>query len=262
MKPLRLDAELVRRGLAGSRGEAKRLVDAGKVSVRGLAATGASSLVAPDAPITLSPAARARFVSRAGDKLEGALARFSVPVSGRRWLDAGASTGGFTDCLLQRGAHAVVAVDVGYGQLDWKLRNDRRVVVLERTNVRHLSPDDLPWRADGVVADLSFISLRLVLPALASVAARRADHVLLVKPQFEVGRRAVGRRGVVREPEAWLGALKGVVEAGAKRGLGLLDAAVADPPGPAGNREFFVHLRAGVRSDDAALRRAVAEAGP
>jgi 23S rRNA (cytidine1920-2'-O)/16S rRNA (cytidine1409-2'-O)-methyltransferase len=200
-----------------------------------------------------------RYVSRGGEKLDGALRRLSVPVAGRRWLDAGASTGGFTDRLLEGGASSIAAVDVGYGQLHWSLRRDERVIVLERTNVRTLTPDRLPWAPDGVVADLSFISLRLVLPALAAVAQRDADHVLLVKPQFEAGREAVARGGVVRDPLAWRSAIDGVVATAAAIGLHLVDAVGASPAGPAGNREFFVHLRRAVPGAPDAVRRAVDE---
>ncbi|CAN5520887.1 TlyA family rRNA (cytidine-2'-O)-methyltransferase [soil metagenome] len=219
-----------------------------------------AALVAPDAPIALEPAVT-RFVSRGGDKLDGALHRFSVTVAGRRWLDAGASTGGFTDRLLQGGARAVAAVDVGYGQLDWRLRNDERVVVLERTNVRNLTPEQLPWEPEAVVADLSFISLRLVLPALTSVARPDADHILMVKPQFEVGRREAVPRGVVRDPQTWRSTILSVVEAAASLGLGLVDAVVAAPRGPAGNREFFVHLKPGWAGNREAVSRAVEGVG-
>lgn len=177
--------------------------------------------------------------------MEGALDRLQVDVKDKRWLDAGASTGGFTDCLLQRGATEVVAVDVGYGQLEWKLRNDERVTVLERVNARTLSRVDLPWPPDGVVADLSFISLRLVLPALVDVAREGASFVVLVKPQFEVGKEQVGPGGVVRDPSLWGSALTGVAEAARALGLGMRAATVAEPPGPAGNREFFLHLQRG-----------------
>jgi 23S rRNA (cytidine1920-2'-O)/16S rRNA (cytidine1409-2'-O)-methyltransferase len=221
-------------------------------------ATRSATLVSPDDPIALVGDAR-RFVSRGGDKLDGALARLDLTVTGKRWLDAGASTGGFTDRLLQGGAEAVCAVDVGYGQLDWKLRNDARVVVIERTNVRELERDDLPWVPDGVVADLSFISLSLVLPALRRAASDTADHVLMVKPQFEVGKDQVGKGGVVRDPALWGSAVLGVVAAAEDLGLGLVDAVPSEVPGPAGNREFFVHLRAGAISDPAAVDRAVAE---
>ena len=212
--------------------------------MRGLPATRPATLVAPDAPIVVSGEAR-RYVSRGGDKLDGALGRLRIEVRGRRWLDAGASTGGFTQRLLEGGALAVAAVDVGYGQLAWSLRRDQRVVVLERTNVRRLRPEQLPWRPDGVVADLSFISLRLALPTLADLARPDADLVVLVKPQFEVGRDRVGRGGVVRDPALWRSAMEGVAAAAAGSGLGVVDAVPAVPAGPAGNREFFLHLRRG-----------------
>ncbi len=248
-KPARLDAELVRRGLAGSRAEAKSAIEQGQVVVRGVPASRATTLVSPADPITLAAPA-ARFVSRGGDKLDGALDRLSVEVRGRRWLDAGASTGGFTDCLLQRGALGVVAADVGYGQLDWRLRNDERVVVIERLNLRELGPDHLPWRPEGVVADLSFISLQLVLPALVAASGKGADFIVMVKPQFEVGRDAVGKGGVVRDPELWVASMKGVAAAARDLGLGLRGAVPSEVPGPAGNREFFLHLRVGGDAGD------------
>lgn len=222
-------------------------------------ATRATTLVGADVPIALeSPPTR--FVSRGGEKLDGVLDRLDVIVAGRRWLDAGASTGGFTDCLLQRGARLVVAADVGYGQLHWRLRNDDRVVVMERVNLRYLEADALPWEPEGVVADLSFISLTLVLPALSAAAAPGADHVVLVKPQFEAGREAVGRTGVVRDPDEWRGALERVASAAGDLGLGLAGAAASPLPGPAGNREFFLHLRAGASGGADLLERAIEEA--
>ncbi|MFN2586531.1 MAG: TlyA family RNA methyltransferase [Actinomycetota bacterium] len=260
-KPARLDAELVRRGLAGSRAEAKSAIEQGKVVVRGVPASRATTLVSPADPIALAGPA-SRFVSRGGEKLDGALARLAVDVAGRRWLDAGASTGGFTDRLLQGGAAAVVAADVGYGQLDWRLRNDERVVVLERLNLRDLTRDDLPWAPEGVVADLSFISLRLVLPALARAAEPDADFVVLVKPQFEVGRDAVGSGGVVRHPDLWIAAMEGVVDAAAGSGLGLGRAVPSEVPGPAGNREFFLHLRRGAGAPRDVLAAAAREVAP
>lgn len=249
----------MRRGLAASRTEARLAIEKGNVLVRGLPATRPATLVDEVDPIVLSEPAR-RYVSRGGDKLDGALARFHVTVANRRWLDAGASTGGFTDRLLQGGATSVIALDVGYGQLDWKLRNDTRVVVLERTNVRNIEPGDLPWSPEGVVADLSFISLTQVLPALAGVAQIDADFVLLVKPQFEAGRAAVPRGGVVADPEEWLHAIERVAEKAAQLQLGLVGACPSNPPGPAGNREFFVHLRRDAKSDSEAATRAVSEA--
>ena len=258
-KPLRLDAELVRRGLVASRSEAGRAIQEGKVVVRGIPVTRAATLVPPEASIAIAAPAQP-FVSRGGEKLEGALRSFAVEVAARRWLDAGASTGGFTDCLLQRGAAEVATVDVGYGQLDWRLRNDPRVTVIERTNVRTLAPEELPWRADGVVADLSFISLTLVLDALVNAAAEDADQILLVKPQFEVGRKAVGKGGVVRDPASWRAAIERVIHAATGIGLALADVALAHPSGPAGNREFFVHLRRGIDPRLDTIDRALEEA--
>ena len=226
--------------------------------MKGFPATRAATLVSRDDPIAVVDDGP-RYVSRGGNKLDGALRRLDVTVAGKRWLDAGASTGGFTDRLLQEGATAVCSVDVGYGQLDWGLRNDERVVVLERTNVRELTLDDLPWTADAVVADLSFISLRLVLPALRRVSRDDADLVLLVKPQFEVGKGQVGAGGVVRDPELWRSAIAQVVEAASELDLGLVAVVVSEVPGPAGNREFFVHLRAGASGDRSAIDAAIAE---
>ena len=215
-----------------------------------------------------------RYVSRGGEKLDAALTRFAVPVAGRRALDAGASTGGFTDCLLQRGATRVYAVDVGRGQLDASLRADPRVTVLERVNARTLSeavlrdadPDYAPCPL--VVADLSFISLRTVVPALAGpVAAPGADLVLLVKPQFEAGRAAVSRgRGVVRDPQEWRTALAGVTSALHDAGTGIMGAMASPLTGPAGNVEFLVHARKGHAAPasgevTALLSAAVSEAG-
>lgn len=260
-KPTRLDAELVRRGMARSRAEAKRAIDEGRVEVGGLPARQAASMVQADASISFTREG-SRFASRAGDKLDGALARLSVSVSNRRWLDAGASTGGFTDRLLQGGAAAVIALDVGYGQLDWRLRNDDRVIVMERVNARTLTPDLLPWTPDGVVADLSFISLTVVLPALAAVAAEDGDLVLMVKPQFEVGKALVGKGGVVREPTSWRMAVTQVVDEAEKLGLGLVDTVPSTVPGPAGNREFFIHLRRGADGDRSSIDSAVGEVSP
>jgi 23S rRNA (cytidine1920-2'-O)/16S rRNA (cytidine1409-2'-O)-methyltransferase len=258
-KPARLDTELVRRALVRSREEARRLIESGGVTVNGIPAFRAATMVPPGVSIALTKAP-SRFVSRGGEKLNGALDDLDVPIEGRRWLDAGASTGGFTDVLIQRGAAEVVAVDVGYGQLHWRLRTNPQVTVLDRVNVRYLVPEQLPWRPEGIVADLSFISLTLVLPALVGVAAPDADHVLLVKPQFEVGRGAVPRGGVVRDPAGWRSALEAVTSAAAELGLGVVGAAASRLPGPAGNREFFVHLKRGSSSDLRALDAAVEEA--
>ena len=226
--------------------------------VKGMPATRAATMVSPEDSLAISGSAR-RFVSRGGDKLAGALDRLNVDVAGRTWLDAGASTGGFTDCLLQAGAESVIAVDVGYGQLDWRLRNDERVTVLERTNVRTLTVGDLPRRPDGIVADLSFISLTLVVAALTKLIAPQGDFLLMVKPQFEVGKDAIGKGGVVSDPALWLESVRRVVDAAKSQGLGLVDATVSDLPGPAGNREFFVHLNAEGPHNRGAAARAVAE---
>jgi 23S rRNA (cytidine1920-2'-O)/16S rRNA (cytidine1409-2'-O)-methyltransferase len=240
----RLDAELVRRGLAASRSQAQEAVNAGRVTVAGVTATKAASLVADDAAVALSGPPRL-FVSRAGGKLAAALDRFAIDPRGRDGLDAGASTGGFTDCLLQRGAGRVIAVDVGYGQLAWALRTDPRVTVMERTNARDLTASMLPYLPDLLVADLSFISLRAVLPALAEVAASGATFVVLVKPQFEAGRAQVGRGGVVRDPDVWRSALAGVMAVARSLSLEPLNLMASPLPGPAGNVEFPLHLVAG-----------------
>ena len=258
-KPLRLDAELVRRGLAATRSEAKRLIEAGEVEVGGMPAEKPAALVNASASITIVRD-RPRFASRGGDKLDRALDRLSVEVGGRKWLDAGASTGGFTDCLLQRGAAEVVAVDVGYGQLAWALRNDDRVHVLERVNIRELAPTGLPWVPDASVADLSFISLAAVLPSLTALVAPGGDQILLVKPQFEVGKSAVPKGGVVRDPALWRFAMSRVIVRAEELGWGLVDAVPSELPGPAGNREFFIHLRAGVASATEAIERSALEA--
>jgi 23S rRNA (cytidine1920-2'-O)/16S rRNA (cytidine1409-2'-O)-methyltransferase len=208
---------------------------------------------------------RVEYVSRGGHKLAGALDTFAaggLTVAGKRCLDAGASTGGFTDVLLHRGAAHVVAVDVGYGQLAWSLRQDERVSVHDRTNVREISADVIGGPVDLVVADLSFISLTLVLGALVSCATPEADLVLMVKPQFEVGRERVGKGGVVRDPALRAGAVQTVAEAAAAHGLGVGGVTASPLPGPAGNVEYFVWLRAGAPPlDSAALDRAVEE-GP
>ena len=238
--------------------EARQAVLAGLVTVGGRAGAKPSTLVSADEPVGLVAPAR-RFVSRGGEKLSVALRRFGVDPSGRDCLDAGASTGGFTDCLLQEGAARVVSVDVGYGQLAWSLRTDPRVTLLERTNVRDLDPSDLPFAPSLVVADLSFISLRLVVAALSNVAAPGADHVLLVKPQFEAGRRDVGSGGVVRDPEIWRRAIDDV--AGACRRNGLAPRALMASPvvGPAGNVEFPLHLVRGGEEAQLAIEDAIEE---
>jgi 23S rRNA (cytidine1920-2'-O)/16S rRNA (cytidine1409-2'-O)-methyltransferase len=263
---LRLDAELVRRGLARSREQAAELIGAGRVSVGGAVAAKPATGVTVDAAIVVRADASAPdYVSRGAHKLVGALDAFSahgLTVEGRHALDAGASTGGFTDVLLRRQVASVTAVDVGYGQLAWSLQQDGRVHVLDRTNVRDLTPDQVPVRPDLVVADLSFISLTLVLPALSRVATDDADFVLMVKPQFEVGRDRLGKGGVVRDPQARIDAVLTVISRAAELGLGARGCAASPLPGPAGNVEYFLWLRRGTTVVDATTVRAVVTDGP
>jgi 23S rRNA (cytidine1920-2'-O)/16S rRNA (cytidine1409-2'-O)-methyltransferase len=261
----RLDAELVRRGLARSREQAAELIAAGRVAVGGQVAAKPATQVARDAPVTVADGAGAgpQYVSRGGHKLAGALAAFSgLDVAGRRCLDAGASTGGFTDVLLRAGAAHVVAADVGYGQLAWSLRTDERVTVLDRVNVRSLDPALVAPPPGVVVADLSFISLSLVLPALVACAAPDADFALMVKPQFEVGKGRVGAGGVVRSPEDRAAAVRSVCDTAWTLGLGVRGVTASPLPGPSGNVEYFVWFRRGAPPlDEAALRHAI-ESGP
>ena len=243
----RLDAELVRRGLARSRDHASDLIAQGRVRVRGAAATKAATGVSTEEAVTVIPGQDVEdYVSRGGHKLAGALTVFTpvgLRVEGRSALDAGASTGGFTDVLLRGGAASVIAVDVGYGQLAWSLRQDPRVTVLDRKNVRRLTSDDLPHRPQLVVGDLSFISLTLVLPALVAVADNSADLVLLVKPQFEVGKDKLGKGGVVREPALRIQSIMTVAASARDLGFGVQAVCPSPLPGPAGNVEYFVWLR-------------------
>jgi 23S rRNA (cytidine1920-2'-O)/16S rRNA (cytidine1409-2'-O)-methyltransferase len=261
----RLDAELVRRGLARSREQAAELIAAGRVAVAGQVAAKPATQVAKDTPVTVSDDADAgeRYVSRGGHKLSGALAAFAgLSVAGKRCLDAGASTGGFTDVLLRAGAAHVVAADVGYGQLAWSLRTDTRVTVLDRVNVRSLDPAQVAPPPQLVVADLSFISLTLVLPALAACAARDADFALLVKPQFEVGKGRVGAGGVVRDPADRAAAVRSVCAAAWSLGLGVKGVTASPLPGPSGNVEYFVWFRrAAPPLEESDLTHAI-ESGP
>jgi 23S rRNA (cytidine1920-2'-O)/16S rRNA (cytidine1409-2'-O)-methyltransferase len=241
----RLDAELVRRGLARSRQHAGELIAAGRVSIGGITARKLSTAVDAAAAVAVSADGPADdSVSRGAHKLAGALARWpELSVADRRCLDAGASTGGFTQVLLRAGAREVVAVDVGSGQLNWSLRRDPRVHVFDRTNARDLDPTLIDGRVDVVVADLSFISLVTVLPALAGCATPSADFALMVKPQFEVGRGQVGRGGVVRDPQLRVAAVSRVLTAAQDLGLGCAGVVASPLPGPAGNVEYFVWLR-------------------
>jgi 23S rRNA (cytidine1920-2'-O)/16S rRNA (cytidine1409-2'-O)-methyltransferase len=253
----------VHRGLARSREQARALVEDGRVVVGGIVATKPATQVDGTASIRVEESADGPdYVSRGAHKLVGALDAFGVDVTGRRALDAGASTGGFSDVLLRRGAASVVAVDVGYGQLAWPVRSDERVTVLDRTNVRDLTADLLPFAPDLVVGDLSFISLRLVLGPLAAVSTPGADLLLMVKPQFEVGKEHVGSGGVVRDPALRSDAVRRIAAAAWDVGLGAAGVVASPLPGPSGNVEYFLHLRRGADPlDDADLARAIEE-GP
>jgi 23S rRNA (cytidine1920-2'-O)/16S rRNA (cytidine1409-2'-O)-methyltransferase len=262
MKRIRLDQLLFERGMFPSRSKAAASVLAGEVLLlperRRAAKPG--QLVGSDAELELL--ARERFVSRGGLKLEHALDAFGLDVAGRRALDVGASTGGFTDCLLQRGVAEVTCVDVAYGQLSWSLRTDPRVTVLERCNARRLRREDLPYAPEVIVIDVSFISLEKVLPGVLACAAPRFDCLALVKPQFEVGRSEVGKGGVVRDADARRRALLAVGEAARRLGAAVLGFSSSGLPGPKGNRESFIWLAEGERRGLRELMPAVAEVEP
>lgn len=258
----RVDAELVRRGLARSRQQAAELIGAGRVSINGMPAAKPATAIAVSASLTVEGGDERTWVSRGAHKLIGALDAFEIDATGRRCLDAGASTGGFTEVLLDRGARQVVAADVGYGQLAWSLRNDPRVTVMERTNVRALTADAIGGAVDLVVADLSFISLATVLPALTACASAGADIVPMVKPQFEVGKDRVGPGGVVSDPQLRADAVLAVARRAAELNWPAVAVTASPLPGPSGNVEYFVRLRS--QTDEPlqgeSLERAVARA--
>jgi 23S rRNA (cytidine1920-2'-O)/16S rRNA (cytidine1409-2'-O)-methyltransferase len=262
----RVDAELVRRGLARSRQQAAELIGAGRVTIDGMPAAKPATAIAVSATLTVERDERT-WVSRGAHKLIGALDAFGLSADGRRCVDAGASTGGFTEVLLDRGAREVVAVDVGYGQLAWSLRNDPRVIVLERTNVRELNADMIEGTVDLVVADLSFISLATVLPALTACASDDADIVPMVKPQFEVGKDRVGAGGVVSDPQLRRDAVLAVARRAAELQWHTVGVTASPLPGPSGNVEYFLRLRGRAESPlqgdrlEEAVHQAVAE-GP
>ena len=258
----RLDAELVRRELARSREQAADLIESRSVLVNGIPATKPATQVDAQTSIVLA-GKRDDFVSRGGHKLAGALDVFTeVVIDGKVCLDAGASTGGFTDVLLRKGARKVIAVDVGYGQLAWELRSNEKVVILDRTNIRHLTGEMVGDDVDIVVADLSFISLSLVLPALAAVSKSSADFLLMVKPQFEVGRERLGAGGVVRDPSLRRSAVLDVAQSAYDVGLGTMGIAASPLPGPAGNVEYFLWLRRGAPAISEAELDIAIEKGP
>jgi 23S rRNA (cytidine1920-2'-O)/16S rRNA (cytidine1409-2'-O)-methyltransferase len=264
---LRLDAELVRRHLARSREHASELIAAGRVKVSGVVATKPATGVTTDVAIVVIEGADGPdYVSRGAHKLIGALDAFGrqgLLVEGRRCLDAGASTGGFTDVLLRRGAREVVAVDVGYGQLAWRIQQDERVIVHDRTNIRDLSLEVIGAPVDLIVGDLSFISLTLVLDALMSVTSPDADMALMVKPQFEVGKDRVGKGGVVRDSALRAEAVCDVAKAARARGWGVRAVTTSPLPGPSGNVEFFLWLHRGdsLVDDEAITAAVVAQVG-
>jgi 23S rRNA (cytidine1920-2'-O)/16S rRNA (cytidine1409-2'-O)-methyltransferase len=239
----RLDAELVRRGLVRSRELAAELIANRSVLVSGIPATKAATQVDAQTSITLKDKGD-KYVSRGGFKLNGALEHFpTIEISGKCILDAGASTGGFTDVLLRRGAEKIFAVDVGYGQMAWELQSNPKVKVLDRINIRNISPQIIDEPVDIVVADLSFISLKIVLPALISVAKKDADFLLMVKPQFEVGKENLGAGGVVRENTLRKVAVMDVAKHAFSLGLGCLGVVASNLPGPSGNVEYFLWLK-------------------
>jgi 23S rRNA (cytidine1920-2'-O)/16S rRNA (cytidine1409-2'-O)-methyltransferase len=242
MPRIRLDQLVLDRGLAPSRERAKAVVLAGLVRVNGEVVSKAGTLVESDADVTLQ-APDHPYVGRGGLKLAHALDAFGIPVAGREALDVGASTGGFTDVLLQRGARRVVALDVGHGQLDWRLRNDPRVVVREGVNARTLTKDDVPHAVSLVTIDVAFISLRLILPALPPFLDHPADVIALVKPQFEAGREEVGKHGLVTDPAVHEAVIARVTAAAAAHEFKRVAMAPSPITGATGNQEFFLHLR-------------------
>jgi 23S rRNA (cytidine1920-2'-O)/16S rRNA (cytidine1409-2'-O)-methyltransferase len=245
----RLDVLLVERGLAASRERARALIIAGDVLVDGHAAAKAGTSIPLDAVLTLRTPDHP-WVGRGGIKLAHALETFKIPVVGRRALDVGASTGGFTDVLLHHGARSVVAVDVGHGQLDWKLRNDPRVILREGVNARGLSTSDVPHEIDLAVIDVAFISLRHIIPALAPLLADSADVVALVKPQFEAGREDVGRGGIVTDPAVHEAVIARVTSDALEAGFERIALTPSPITGATGNTEFFLHLRPRARRSE------------
>jgi 23S rRNA (cytidine1920-2'-O)/16S rRNA (cytidine1409-2'-O)-methyltransferase len=238
----RLDAALVGRGLVDSRQKARAVILAGAVLVEGMRVDKAGAMINHDAEITVT-SSPCPYVGRGGMKLEAALVSFAVDVSGLVILDVGASTGGFTDCLLKAGAGSVYALDVGYGQFDWGLRTDERVTVMERTNIRYAKKDDFTREIDGAVIDVSFISLSLVLPAVYEIVRAGGFVVALVKPQFEVGKGDVGKGGVVKDPEKHRQAVERIAHAARETGFTVAGSIQSPLIGPKGNKEFFIYMK-------------------
>ncbi len=250
MSKVRLDALLMARGMVRSREKARALILAGEVQVNGMVLTKPGTAVDEEAAISLSTS-RLKYVSRGGLKLEKALQEFKVNLQGKTVLDIGASTGGFTDCCLQNGASRIYAVDVGYGQLDWKLRNDSRVTVMERTNIRYLTIQELGEPADIVTMDVSFISTALIFPVIKNLLSSEGQVVSLIKPQFEAGRDKVGKKGVVKDPLVHREVLLNCIAAASAQGLSCQGVCFSPITGPQGNIEFFIFLQPGpVQAED------------
>lgn len=244
MAKVRLDNLVYSRGLADSREKARAMIIAGEVAMAGETVLKPGTQVDESAEITIE-LRRPKYVSRGGYKLEGAIKEFGLDFNGKVVLDVGASTGGYSDCALQNGAARVFALDVGYGQLDWNLRNDPRVVVLERTNIRYFDPAQLGGPVDIITMDVSFISTRLIFPVLANMLKDGGEVVSLIKPQFEAGKDKVGKHGVVRDPKVHLEVLRECIESASQTGLGLAAVTFSPIKGPKGNIEYFVYLKKG-----------------
>jgi len=258
----RLDVELVRRHLARSREQAQEFIADGLVEVNGLVATKAATQVDENAPIRLAADTSDDYVSRGAHKLIGALDKFNLSVKDKTVLDAGASTGGFSDVLLRRGARHIYCVDVGYGQLAWKISTDPRTTVLDRTNIRYLKPEDLGEKVDLIVADLSFISLETVLPALIGALNPSGDALLMVKPQFEVGKDLLGPGGVVTDSSQRIDAVNKIASKAFELGLGQAGVVASPLPGPSGNVEYFLWLNQSAGAPDLAQITKAVQEGP
>jgi len=242
LEKIRLDALLFEKGLAASREKARAMIMAGEVQINGKIIDKPGCKVQPETEVIITPV-RQPYVSRGGLKIEGAIRDFKLDFSGRSVLDIGASTGGYTDCALQHGAVKVFALDVGYGQLDWSLRNDPRVVVWEKTNIRYFKLEDLGEKVDIITMDVSFISTTLIFPVLKELLKENGDIVSLIKPQFEAGREKVGRHGVVKDPQVHTEVLERCIAAAQAEGLNCIGVTYSPIMGPKGNIEYFLHLR-------------------
>jgi 23S rRNA (cytidine1920-2'-O)/16S rRNA (cytidine1409-2'-O)-methyltransferase len=242
LSKVRLDNLVLNLGLVNSREKARAMIIAGEVKVNGKLIDKPGSLVDENAQCEINPC-KAKYVSRGGYKLEGAISDFHINFTGKLVLDVGASTGGYSDCALQNGAAHVIALDVGYGQLDWSLRSDPRVNVLERTNIRHVTPELLGELVDIITMDVSFISTTLIYPILGSLIKDDGEIVVLIKPQFEAGKEKVGKKGVVKDPAVHCEVLERCIDAAGKAGLNCVGISYSPLKGPQGNIEYFIHLK-------------------